>query len=104
MVIFLPNITISKNFSKTKSLKLSYSNRILRPGIQNINPNIIRNNDYSTTEGNPELTPANSKQIEMGYNQFGRKYQGSYNIYIKNTNDIIESYSRIRNGDEVTEV
>jgi ferric enterobactin receptor len=94
----LPNITISKNFSKTKSLKLSYNNRILRPGIQNINPNTIKINDYSTTEGNPELTPANSKQIEMGYNQFGRKYQGSYNLYIKNTNDIIESYSSIRNG------
>ena len=97
----LPNITISKNFSKTKSLKLSYSNRILRPGIQNINPNILRNNNFSTTEGNPELTPANAKQLEMGYNQFGRKYQGSYNIYIKNTNDIIESYSRIIDGDEV---
>ena len=94
----LPNITISKNFSKTKSLKLSYSNRILRPGIQNINPNTIKINDYSTTEGNPELTPANAKQIEMGYNQFGRKYQGSYNLYIKNTSDIIESYSSIRNG------
>ena len=79
----LPNITISKNFSKTKSLKLSYNNRILRPGIQNINPNILRNNNFSTTEGNPELSPANSKQIEMGYNQFGRKYQGSYNTYIK---------------------
>ena len=94
----LPNITISKNFTKTKSLKISYNNRILRPGIQNINPNILRNNNFSTTEGNPELSPANSKQIEMGYNQFGRKYQGSYNLYIKNTNDIIESYSRIRNG------
>ena len=97
----LPNITLSKNFSKTKSLKLSYNNRILRPGIQNINPNILRNNENSTTEGNPNLSPANSKQLEMGYNQFGRKYQGSYNIYIKNTNDIIESYSRIIDGDEV---
>ena len=98
----LPNITISKNISKTKSLKLSYNNRILRPGIQNINPNILRNNNFSTTEGNPKLTPANAKQLEMGYNQFGRKYQGSYNIYIKKTNDIIESYSRIDSiGDEV---
>ena len=77
---------------------MSYSNRILRPGIQNINPNILRNNNFSTTEGNPELTPANAKQLEMGYNQFGRKYQGSYNIYIKNTSDIIESYSSIDNG------
>jgi hypothetical protein len=34
----------------------------------------------------------------MGYNQFGRKYQGSYNLYIKKTSDIIERYSRIDNG------
>jgi ferric enterobactin receptor len=85
----LPNITISKNFSKTKSLKLSYNNRILRPGIQNINPNEIKINDFTTTLGNPNLIPANTKQIEIGYNQFGRKYQGSYNLYIKKTNDII---------------
>jgi len=98
----LPNITISKNFSKTKSLKLSYSNRILRPGIQNINPNEIKINDFTTTLGNPNLTPANAKQIEIGYNQFGRKYQGSYNLYIKKTNDIIESYSSISESSRIT--
>ena len=98
----LPNITISKNFSKTKSLKLSYNNRILRPGIQNINPNKIKINDFTTTLGNPNLTPANAKQIEIGYNQFGRKYQGSYNLYIKKTNDIIESYSSISESSRIT--
>jgi outer membrane receptor protein involved in Fe transport len=98
----LPNITISKNFSKTKSLKLSYNNRILRPGIQNINPNEIKINDFTTTLGNPNLTPANAKQIEIGYNQFGRKYQGSYNLYIKKTNDIIESYSSISEYSRIT--
>jgi len=98
----LPNITISKNFSKTKSLKLSYNNRILRPGIQNINPNEIKINDFTTTLGNPNLIPANTKQIEIGYNQFGRKYQGSYNLYIKKTNDIIESYSSISEYSRIT--
>ena len=98
----LPNITISKNFSKTKSLKLSYNNRILRPGIQNINPNEIKINDFTTTLGNPNLIPANTKQIEIGYNQFGRKYQGSYNLYIKKTNDIIESYSSISEYSSIT--
>jgi len=97
----LPNITLSKNFSKNKSIKISYNNRILRPGIQNINPNILRYSNFSTSEGNPDLSPAKSKQFELGLNQFGRKYQGSYNIYVKNTNDIIESYSRIVDGIEV---
>ncbi len=30
---------------------MSYSNRILRPGIQNINPNTIKINDYSINSG-----------------------------------------------------
>jgi ferric enterobactin receptor len=34
----------------------------------------------------------------MGYNKFGKKYQGSYSVYAKHTIDIIESYARIVDG------
>jgi hypothetical protein len=94
----LPSLTVAKEFSQGESLKLSYNNRISRPGIKNINPNILRSNNYSTNEGNPNLLPASTHQIEMGYNKFGKKYQGSYSIYAKHTIDIIESYARIING------
>jgi hypothetical protein len=94
----LPSLTVAKEFSQGESLKLSYNNRISRPGIKNINPNTLRTNNFSSTEGNPNLFPASTHQIEMGYNKFGKKYQGSYSIYAKHTIDIIESYARIING------
>ena len=91
----LPSLTISKKFSDSKSLKISYNKRILRPGIKNINPNTLRTNDYNILEGNPNLSPASTHQIEMGYNSFEKKYQGSYSLYAKKSFDIIESYTRI---------
>jgi len=91
----LPSLTVAKEFSQAESLKLSYNNRISRPGITHVNPNILRTNNFSITEGNPNLLPASTHQIEMGYNNFGKKYQGSYSVYAKHTLDIIESYTRI---------
>ena len=66
--------------------------------MKNINPNILRQNSFNITEGNPELSPANTQQIEISYSNFGRKYQGSYSLYSKFTTDIIESYTRVING------
>jgi len=94
----LPSLTVAKEFRQAESLKLSYNNRISRPGIKNINPNTLRTNNFSTTVGNPNLLPASTHQIEMGYNKFGKKYQGSYSVYAKHTIDIIESYARIVDG------
>jgi len=91
----LPSLTIAKEFSQAESLKLSYNNRISRPGIKHVNPNSLRTNNFSITEGNPNLSPASTQQLEMGYNNFGKKYQGSYSIYAKRTIDIIESYTKI---------
>ena len=94
----LPSLTIAKNFSRGESIKISYNNRISRPGIKNINPSILRTNNFSTTKGNPNLLPSNTHKIELGYNKFGKKYQGSYSIYAKQTNDIIESYTRVNSN------
>ena len=91
----LPSLTIAKEFSQAESLKLSYNNRISRPGIKHVNPNTLRTNNFSIIEGNPNLSPASTHQLEMGYNNFGKKYQGSYSIYAKRTIDIIESYAKI---------
>ena len=95
---FLPNIVLSKKFSMTKSLKLSYNNRIRRPSSYYINPNTGRTDNKNITIGNPDLLPAVSEQIELGYNSFSRFFQSSYYIYLKNTKDVIESIVTIRDG------
>lgn len=98
----LPSLTLSKTFELGKSLKLSYSSRISRPSSRYINTNTSRTNNKNLTIGNPSLTPSKSEQIEIGYNSFGRKYQGSYYVYYKRSTSLIESFVTVRNDTSVT--
>ncbi|MAR40409.1 MAG: hypothetical protein CMD22_07175 [Flavobacteriales bacterium] len=99
---FLPNLVLSKKFSMTKSLKLSYNKRIRRPSSYYINPNIGRTDNKNIIIGNPNLRPAISEQIEIGYNSFGNFLQSSYYIYLKNTKDVIESIVSIEDQTSIT--
>jgi len=85
-----------------KSLKLSFNSRISRPSSNYINTNTNITNNKNITIGNPELTPSTTQQLEFGYNSFGRKYQGSYYVYFKESNDLIESFIRIQNDTSIT--
>ena len=98
----LPNLTISKKLDVGKSLKLSYNSRISRPSSQYINTNTNLTDNKNITIGNPKLTTATTKQLELGYNSFGRKYQGSYYIYYKESSDLIESYLYVENDTSKT--
>jgi outer membrane receptor protein involved in Fe transport len=92
----LPNLTLSKKLDEGKSIKLSYNSRIARPNSSYINTNTNISDNKNITVGNPNLTPSTTKQLEIGYNSFGRKYQGSYYVYYKQNDDLIESFVRIK--------
>ncbi len=98
----LPNLTISKSFGLGKDIKLSYSTRISRPSSRYINTNTDITNNKNIEVGNPKLIPSSTQQIELGYNSFGRKYQGSYYIYLKESKDIIESILTVSNDTSIT--
>ena len=91
-ISILPSVAIAKKFGDAKSFKISYNKRISRPRTKHINPNTLNTDNYSVTIGNPDLSPAITQQIEMGYNSFGKRYQGSYYVYAKHTKDIVEAY------------
>ena len=98
----LPSFTLAKTFDMGKDLKLSYSNRISRPSNQYINTNTNRTDNKNIKIGNPDLIPSTSQQIELGYNSFGKKYQGSYYIYYKQSKNLIESFVTLRNDTSIT--
>ncbi|HJN63495.1 MAG TPA: outer membrane beta-barrel family protein [Flavobacteriales bacterium] len=98
----LPSFTLSKTFDMGKDLKLSYSNRISRPSSQYINTNTNRTDNKNIKVGNPDLTPSTTQQVELGYNSFGKKYQGSYYVYYKQSRDLIESFVTLRNDTSIT--
>ena len=98
----LPSFIISKKIDMMSSLKASYSKRIFRPGIRYINPNISYTDTLSLTEGNPQLSPEITHQLELGYNNFRGKYKGSYYIFAKQTYDLIESNVRLSGNNSIT--
>ena len=99
---YLPNLTFSKKLSTGKSLKISYNNRIGRPSSSYINTNTNLTNNKNITIGNPNLTPMLTEQVELGYNSFGKKYQGSYYLYLKDSKDMFESVVNISNDTSIT--
>ena len=98
----LPNLTISKKLDAGKSIKLSYNTRISRPSSSYINTNTNITDNKNITIGNPNLSPSTTKQIELGYNSFGRKYQGSYYVYYKQSDDLIESFLNVEGETSIT--
>lgn len=68
-VSVIPSATISRNFTDMSSLNLSYTRRIQRPGIYQLNPFIDRSNPNFETTGNPNLKPAFTDVLQLGYNK-----------------------------------
>ncbi len=60
----VPSINISKKFGNS-TLKLAYNNRIQRPGLQQLNPNVNTANAQNISIGNPNLKPEVSNNIEL---------------------------------------
>lgn len=86
----LPSITLSRSFPKFRTLKLSYTRRIQRPGLQFINPFNNTSDFINRVEGNPYLSPELVDQIELSYNITFWGITSFSSAYYKKTSDIIE--------------
>lgn len=70
------------SYKKDKNVfSLSYSRRINRPSMSNLNPFRWYENPYSYSSGNPLLTPSYINNLELGYT-YNSKFSASIN-YLK---------------------
>jgi len=90
---WIPSITVSYRKAGKYQLKLSYTQRLQRPGMTYLNPYRNRSDQSNITYGNPRLDAETSHNFELGYSLF-RKF-GSINtsIYHRFTNNAIEKFS-----------
>ena len=70
-----PTTYISYKLNDNNTLGLSYGRRIERPGYQQLNPFQYQLDRYTYQQGNPNLQPQFSHNIELSYN-----YKGQLNI------------------------
>ncbi|MHB8208459.1 TonB-dependent receptor domain-containing protein, partial [Mucilaginibacter sp.] len=89
--VFIPSLTIQKQFGTSQTLKLSYSKRITRPSLTYLNPFVNMSNPQSESAGNPNLSPEISQTVELNYNTFIKSSVINVSVYYKHINGLIES-------------
>ena len=78
----VPAIAVQKKLSKSTSINWGYTERISRPGINQLNPYIDRQNPLSVSYGNPNLRPELNHTFSFGYSASGK---GSFNAGLSYT-------------------
>ena len=69
----VPSGSVGYNITPTSNLGLTYTMRISRPGISQLNPYVNRSIPTSLTYGNPSLAVAKSHNVTLAYNFFTPK-------------------------------
>lgn len=71
-VNLIPSVAINRKLKANRSLVLSYSQRIQRPGIYQLNPFVDRSNPNFERTGNPDLRPALVNDIQLTFSGTGK--------------------------------
>jgi len=91
----LPNASIAytlKNFSK---LKLAYNMRIERPSIEYINPYINYSDPFNIKQGNPNLVPEKTHNVELTYSTFFNNTNLNFSAFYRHTGNGIENVTSV---------
>jgi len=87
---FFPSATLSYEFSENSNASLSYSKRINRPRGRFLNPFSTYSSNINIFQGNPDLNPAYTNAIDLGYLKRWKKLTLSTSVYVNVTDESFE--------------
>lgn len=65
----IPAVALSRKFKDMSVMSLTFTTRMQRPGIAQLNPFVDRSNPEYQVSGNPDLKPALTNMVYLGYNR-----------------------------------
>lgn len=88
-----PSIFVTRKFSDSENMQLSYSRRINRPSFFNLMPFTDFSDSLNLRRGNPNLLPEFTNSLEASYQKI---FEGGHNllvsVYYKQASDLITTY------------
>lgn len=93
-----PSFVIATIFDNYSNLKLSYSKRLQRPGLYNLDPFEDASDPNNISKGNPYLSPELSQTVEFAYGKFAEKKSYNISLYYKYTDSVIQQITDVNNG------
>lgn len=90
-----PSAHIRYDITKEHSLQLSYSRRVSRPSIWQLNPFVNVSDRQNYRCGNPDLLPEFVNALELGYFMAIKKSSLSATVYYRQRTNIISRYTEI---------
>ncbi|GAB3280367.1 outer membrane beta-barrel family protein [Larkinella harenae] len=88
---FIPSVVLAKQLTEQQSIKVSYTQRISRPMIWDLNPYVNASDPKNLVAGNPQLRPELAHLAELAYSLTTKN--GAYlnaNLYRRQTANSIE--------------
>ena len=90
-----PTVHVRWDITKEHSLQVSYSRRVSRPNIWQLNPFLNVSDRQNYRCGNPDLQPEFVNSVELGYLMTIKKSSLSATLYYRQRNNIISRYTEI---------
>jgi outer membrane receptor for ferrienterochelin and colicin len=86
----LPNVNFIVNFDSTQYMTLSFSERLRRPGFQDLNPFEDTSDPAKVKLGNPSLTPESAWAYEIGYLKNFKRFNAGVNVFYRDISNLIQ--------------
>ncbi len=84
-----PTLNLNYEFNEMESIQFGYNRRIRRPRSFFLNPFPSRSSPTNLFQGNPNLTPSFSNQVDFGYLKRYEKLTLNSSIYFARATDVI---------------
>lgn len=84
-----PTLNLNYEISEKESFQFGYNRRIRRPRSFFLNPFPSRSSPTNLFQGNPNLTPSFSNQVDLGYLKRFEKVTLNSSIYFQRATDVI---------------
>lgn len=90
-----PTLHLSYKINNSQSLQLSYSRRVRRPHMWDLNPYLDVREGRQLSFGNPNLDPEYTNAFELSYNLAVGKWNFYTSAYFRKTNNMMTRYGYV---------